>query len=458
MKQELPQGILPVICRDISFEGRGVCLDKSKNVIFVNDIFPGEEADIVVDYRRAGQLYGHIKKLTKPSSDRITPMCPSCYQCGGCCFQLYAYPAQLAFKQKEVQEQFRRLGHQEVQPLPTLGMDKPYFYRNKIQMPFGLSASGEVYSGFYKEGTHVIVPIEKCYIEDERGEAILSTIRKLMKTYGILPYDEMSGRGYLRHAIIKTSYYYKEIMVVLVTTALLFPHKDEFCAELLKECPEITTLVQNINKTTGSKILGDEVHVLSGSGYIKDDLNGLHFQLSAKSFYQTNPVMTEKLYQTAMDFAELKPTDVVFDAYSGIGTIGLIAAKSVKRVISVEILPEAVEDAKKNAELNGITNFDVYADDASSFIYKLVKDKTQVDVLFMDPPRKGSDERFLNAVKTLKPARVIYVSCNPVTLARDVDTLSDLYKVSKLQPVDLFPQTPHVETVCELSLRNDDKH
>jgi 23S rRNA (uracil1939-C5)-methyltransferase len=325
-------------------------------------------------------------------------------------------------------------------------------------MPFGLSANGDVYSGFYKEGTHVIVPIEKCYIEDERGEAILATIRKLMKAYGVLPYDEMSGRGYLRHAIIKTSYYYKEIMVVLVTTALLFPHKDEFCAELLKECPEITTLVQNINKTTGSKILGDEVHVLSGSGYIKDDLNGLHFQLSAKSFYQTNPVMTEKLYQTAMDFAELKPTDVVFDAYSGIGTIGLIAAKSVKRVISVEILPEAVEDAKKNAELNGITNFDVYADDAFSFIYKLVKDKTQVDVLFMDPPRKGSDERFLNALKTLKPARVIYVSCNPVTLARDVDILSDLYKVSKLQPVDLFPQTPHVETVCELSLRNADKH
>jgi 23S rRNA (uracil1939-C5)-methyltransferase len=341
----------------------------------------------------------------------------------------------------------------EVQPLPTLGMENPYHYRNKVQMPFGRSGDGKTYYGFYKEGSHVIVPISSCAIEDERTAPIIAAIASLMDKYGIAPYDEMAKSGYLRHAVVKTSYYYKEVMVILVTTLREFPHKKEFCADLLATCPTITTLVENINQTTGSKVLGDEVEVVSGTGYIKDDLCGLHFSLSAKSFFQTNPTMTEKLYATAMAAAKLTKDDVVFDAYSGIGTIGLIAAKDVAKVISVEILPEAVEDAKKNALANGISNFEVYADDASSFIYQLVKENTHINVLFMDPPRKGSDERFLKAVKTLKPERVIYVSCNPSSLARDVDFLGDTYKVSSLQPVDLFPQTCNVETVCALKLR-----
>jgi len=456
MKQILPQGLIHAKCLDLTFEGLGVCKDNG-NVIFVDGMFPGDEGDIEVIYRRAGQLYGELKKLTLPSPDRIDPLCKVCHACGGCSFQQYSYPAQLKFKQKTVQEQFRKLGHTEVQPLPTLGMEKPYYYRNKVQMPFTLGDKGNIYCGFYKENSHVIVPIQKCYIEDERCEPILDALKILMKIYQVLPYDEMSGTGVLRHAIIKTSYYYKQIMLVLVMTTSAFPNKEEFVRDLLGKCPEITTLVLNVNKSTGSKIMGDEIETLYGNGYIQDDLCGLHFQLSAKSFYQTNPVMTEKLYRTAMDFAELKPTDVVFDAYSGIGTIGLIAARSVAKVISVEIVPEAVEDAKRNATLNGIKNFEVYADDASSYIYKLLDSKTTVDVLFMDPPRKGSDERFLKAVKALHPNRVVYVSCNPSTLARDCEFLSDAYKVSKLQPVDLFPQTPHVETVCELSLRNSDK-
>jgi 23S rRNA (uracil1939-C5)-methyltransferase len=454
MKNPLPTGPIQTTCLDLSYEGRGVCKDNGQ-VIFVDGMFPGDEGEIEVAYHRAGQLYGELKKLTKPSPDRIDPLCKVCHACGGCCFQQYAYPAQLKFKQKQVEEQFAKLGHHEVQVLPTIGMEKPYFYRNKVQMPFSLGDKGNIYCGFYKENSHVIVPIEKCYIEDERCENILKALRALMKIYQVLPYEELTGNGVIRHAVIKTSHYYPEIMLVLVVITSAFPHKKEFLADLLAKCPEITTLVININKSSGSKILGDELETVYGSGYIKDDLCGLHFQLSAKSFYQTNPIMTENLYKTAMDFAELQPNDIVFDAYSGIGTIGLVAAKSVSKVISVEIVPEAVEDAKKNAVNNHIENFKVIADDASRFIYSLVNEGQHINVVFMDPPRKGSDEKFLKALKTLKPEKVIYVSCNPSTLARDVDFLSDTYKVSKIQAIDLFPQTYHVETVVRLTLRDD---
>src|SRR5574344_998612 len=457
MKQDLPQGPIQAKCLDLTYEGLGVCKEGG-NVIFVEGMFPGDEGEIKVAYRRAGQLYGELSKLTKPSADRIDPLCKVCHACGGCSFQQYRYEAQLKFKQKTVQEQFRKLGHSEVQPLPTLGMSKPYFYRNKVQMPFCLGDKGNMYCGFYKENTHVIVPIQKCFIEDERCEAILDALKILMKIYQVIPFDEVSGSGTLRHAVIKTSYYFKEIMVVLVMTTSDFPHREEFVKDLLGKCPEITTLVLNVNKSTGSKILGDEMETLYGPGYIQDELCGLHFRISAKSFYQTNPVMTEILYKTAMDFAELTPNDVVFDAYSGIGTIGLIAAKHVSKVISVEIVPEAVEDAKKNAAQNGITNFEVHAADASSYIYQLFAQQQKVDVLFMDPPRKGSDERFLKAVKTHRPSRLIYVPGNQSSFARDCEFLSDTYKISKLQPVDLFPQTPHVETVVRLTLRKADKH
>jgi 23S rRNA (uracil1939-C5)-methyltransferase len=444
-------------CVDLTYEGKGVC-KVEQGVVFVTGMFPLDEGDIEISYKRAGQLFGRLVKLTKPSVDRVPSLCPVCNACGGCDFQAYAYKAQLLFKQAKVKEQFHRIGHLDVEPLPTLGMEHPYFYRNKIQPLLGADERGNVYSGFYKEGSHVIVPIEKCYIEDERATKILVEIRKLMKSMRIPPYFEDDGYGVMRHILIKTSYYYKEIMVVLVTACDSFPGRNNFVHALLEVCPEITTIVQNINSRHTSIVLGGRNRVLFGKGYIQDKLCDVHFRISAKSFYQTNPVMTEILYKTAMDFAELAPTDVVFDAYSGIGTIGLIAAKKVKKVISVEIVEEAVNDAIHNARDNDITNFEAYADDATNFIYKMINAKEKIDVLFMDPPRKGSDERFLKAVKTLLPKKVIYVSCDPSSLARDVAYLSSKYEIGKIQPVDMFPQTYHVETVCELSLRNADKN
>jgi len=278
-----------------------------------------------------------------------------------------------------------------------------------------------------------------------------------MKSMRIEPFDEDSGEGVIRYALIKTSKYFHDVMLVLVTGVDSFPSRNNFVHALVEQCPEITTVVQNINSRHTNVILGDRTRILYGRGFIRDTLCGVNFRISAKSFYQTNPIMTEILYNTAMDFAELTPNDVVFDAYSGIGTIGMIAAKRCKKAISVEIVPEAVHDAISNARENNITNFVSYADDASDYITRMARVNDHIDVLFMDPPRKGSDQRFLDAVIKLKPSRIVYVSCDPSTLARDVAYLSKSYKVGKIQPVDLFPQTFHVETVVALTLRDWEK-
>lgn len=441
-----------LICKDLSFQGLGVCRTGDK-VVFVEGMLPGEEAEVEILYSRAGSLFGRMKKLIKMSPDRIVPKCPVASACGGCQFQNYAYKAQLLYKQRKVEEQFRKIGHLAIKALPTIGMEDPYYYRNKIQMPFGCDMRGHVYCGFYKANTHAIVPIEKCYIEDQRAEPILKEIRSLMESVRIFPYSEETGEGIIRYVLIRTSKHFPEVMVVLVTSVDGFSARDAFVHSLIEKCPSITTVVQNVNSNRTNVILGDRTTTLYGDGFIRDTLCGVNFRISAKSFYQTNPIMTEILYKTAMDFAKLQPTDVVFDAYSGIGTIGMIAAKQCQKAISVEIVPEAVRDAIDNAKENSIGNFVSYADDASNYITRLARKHEHIDVLFMDPPRKGSDPRFLNAVLSLRPSRIVYVSCDPTTLARDVSILSDRYSIGSVQPIDLFPQTFHVETVVALTLK-----
>lgn len=439
-------------CIDLTYEGLGV-LKQGKDVVFVEGMFPGDEGEVEIAYSRAGQLYGRVKKLTTLSPNRIDPRCKICHACGGCAFQQLSYPAQLEFKSKKVKEQFRKVGKMNVDVLPCLGMDDPYFYRNKIQMPFGKDARGHVYCGFYKAGTHIIVPVDKCYIEDERAVKILKAACKLMESMRIAPYEEDRRYGVLRHLLIRTSKHTGEVMVVLVTAVDSFPSRGNFVKALVKECPDISTVVQNINSRATNVILGEKEHILFGRGFIEDTLCGLRFQISSKSFFQTNPVMTEILYGKAMEAAKLQKTDIVFDAYSGIGTIGLIAAKDAGKVISVELVKAAVKDGIKNAERNHISNFEMYCDDASSFMVRMAEQKKKVDVLFMDPPRKGSDKRFLDSLLKLKPSRVIYVSCDCSTLARDVAYIQKSYKVESVQPVDMFPQTPHVETVASLVLK-----
>ncbi len=320
-------------------------------------------------------------------------------------------------------------------------------------MPVGKDRSGKIITGFYKANTHDIVPIEKCYIEDERSTPILATIRQLMKEMRVEPYDEDKRTGVIRHILIRTSYRKKQIMVVLVTNVNSFPGQRNFVNALTSKHPEITTVVQNINKRDTNVILGNYENILFGKGFIEDTLMGLNYQISSKSFYQINPVQTEKLYSAAIEAADIDKDDIVFDAYTGIGTIALLAAKHAKHVIGVEIVYQAIRDAIRNAKHNGVANVDFHAADVADYLDQMALENQKIDVLFMDPPRKGADERFLESVLKIKPKKIIYISCEPETLARDIRILAGHYKIVSVQPVDMFPQTHHVETVVALVLK-----
>ena len=449
IKQKTIHSPIKGTCIDISYEGKGV-VKTEDGIYFVPGMFPGEEGEIAFAYSRNGAKFGNVVKLDQVSLSRIQPRCKICSSCGGCCFQQYDYQAQLKHKTALVKEQFRKVAKMDIEPLPCIGMENPYFYRNKIQMPFGKDKKGNLYCGFYKESTHVIVPVDTCYIEDERAKKVLDAVKKLGKGFKIEPYHEDERFGLLRHVLIRCAKKKEQVMVVLVTSSDIFPSRNNFVKALVKECPFITTVVQNVNPRHTNVILGDFERVLYGPGFIEDVLCGITFRISAKSFYQVNPVMTEVLYSKAIEAAELTGNETVFDAYSGIGTIGMIASKACKNVISVEIIKEAVADARRNAKANGIDNVAFYCGDASAFMVQMAERKQAVDVVFLDPPRKGSDERCLGAICKLKPKKIVYVSCDPSTLARDVAYLSKFYQLCSVQPVDMFPHTQHVETVVGL--------
>ena len=368
-------------------------------------------------------------------------------KCGGCQFQGIPYKEQLKKKQKKEQSLLGAYG----KVCPIIGMENPYYYRNKVHAVFDRDRKGNIISGIYEEGTHRVVPVENCLIEDEKSQAIIWTIRGMLKSFKIRTYDEDTGYGLLRHVLIRRGFSTGEIMVVLVTGSPIFPSKNNFVKALRKAHPEITTVVLNVNDRQTSMVLGDREKPIFGPGFIKDRLCGCMFRISPKSFYQVNPVQTEILYQTAIDYAGLTGKETVIDAYCGIGTIGLIAAKKASKVIGVELNKDAVKDARINAKENKITNAAFYQGDAGRFMVEMAAKGEKADVVFMDPPRAGSAERFLSSVVKLSPKKVIYISCNPETLARDLKYLTKHhYKVEKIQPVDMFPFCDHVETVCLL--------
>lgn len=377
-----------------------------------------------------------------------TEKCKIAGKCGGCQFQGMPYKEQLKRKQKQEENLLGRF----VKVSPILGMEHPYYYRNKVHAVFDRDRKGNIISGTYREGTHQVVAVEDCLIEDEKSQKIIRTIRGMLRSFKIKTYDEDTGYGLLRHVLVRRGYTTGEIMVVLVLGSPILPSKNNFVKALRKEHPEITTVVLNVNDRKTSMVLGDREKAIYGPGFIRDQLCGCSFRISPKSFYQVNPVQTEALYQTAIQYADLCGKETVIDAYCGIGTIGLIASKYAKRVIGVELNPDAVKDAKINAKENKITNAEFYQGDAGQFMVKMAANKEKADVVFMDPPRAGSDERFLSSVVKLAPKKVVYVSCNPETLARDLKYLiKHKYAVEKIQPVDMFPFCDHVETVCLLS-------
>ena len=384
------------------------------------------------------------------NKDNIKENCPVYKKCGGCQLQNLSYPEQLKFKQNKVERLLKKFCKVE----PIIGMENPYHYRNKVQSAFYTNKSGKIISGVYQSGTHHVVGIDSCQTEDIIADKIIVAVRKLLPSFKMTTYNEDTGKGFLRHILVKRGFATNQIMLVLVTGTPVFPSKNNFVKAILKQFPEITTIVQNVNNYNTNLVLGDNQKVLYGKGYIEDILCGCRFRISPKSFYQINPVQTEVLYNTAMEYADLKGNETVLDTYCGIGTIGIVAAKrGAGRVIGVELNGDAVRDAIVNARANNLKNIRFYKGDAGEFMYETSDEDEKPDVVFMDPPRAGSDTKFLDSLIKMSPKTVVYVSCNPETLARDIDYLgknSD-YKVQKIQPVDMFPHTAHVETVCLLS-------
>ena len=380
------------------------------------------------------------------------------------------YARQLQFKQRRVEGLLKQFHSVE----PIIGMETPYHYRNKVSAAFALARNQQIISGVYQDSTHRIVPVDHCLIEDPKADEIICSIRRLMKSFKLLPYDEVTQKGFLRHVLIKRGFATNQIMVVLVTSTPVFPAKKRFTEALLKLHPEITTILMNLNDRYTSMVLGEQEKVLYGPGKIQDILCGCRFQISAKSFYQINPAQTEALYLKAMEYAGLTGSETIIDAYCGIGTISLAMACHAGRVIGAEIVPsavadahakrgakkvvgvelnrDAVKDAIENAKLNKLSNAWFCAGDAGEFMLEMSLEKEPADVVFMDPPRAGSDRTFLSSLIALSPQKVVYISCNPETQQRDLRYLTSKgpYRVTRIQPVDMFPHTNHVETVALL--------
>ncbi len=377
--------------------------------------------------------------------------CPHYKKCGGCQLQNLTYEEQLKHKQIKV---IKLLG-KFCRVKEIIGMENPTHYRCKVQAAYSKDKSG-IISGVYQSSTHKIVPIDSCMIEDIKADEIIVTIRKLLKSFKLKPFDENNMTGFLRHVLVRRGYYTGQIMVVLVTGTTVFPSSRSFINALLQRHPEITTIVQNINNKFTSLVLGEKSITLYGDGYIEDTIFDSVFRISPRSFYQVNPIMTTVLYGKAIEYMGLSGNETVIDTYCGTGTIGILTSKYAKKVIGVEINADAVRDAKFNAKRNNIDNIEFFTADASDFMVEMANAGEKADVVIMDPPRAGSNKRFMSSVVTLAPQKIVYVSCNPETLARDLTYfVKNGYRPRRIQPVDMFPHTDHVECVVLLVKHKD---
>lgn len=392
----------------------------------------------------------NTQKDMEKAVDKKKSRCPYFKKCGACQMIDTPYDKQLRQKHAHVAE----LLEPYTRVAAFVGMEEPEHYRCKVHAVFTHDKKGNPVSGIYREGTHDVVPIDSCLLEDQKADAIIASIRGMLKSFKIKTYDEDNGYGLLRHVLIRIGKKTGEIMVVLVTVSPIFPSKNNFVKALLKEHPEITTIVLNVNDKQTSMILGDKEKPMYGPGFIYDECCGMRFKISPKSFYQVNPIQQEVLYNKAIELADLKGTEVALDCYSGVGTIGIIASPHVKEVISVELNPDAVKDAKLNAKINNVENITFYENDATRFMQQMADSGDKVDLVFMDPPRAGSTPEFISSMIALNPEKVVYISCSPDSLARDLELITKGgYKVKKAVPVDMFPFTRSIETVVCLTKR-----
>ncbi|KXG42646.1 23S rRNA (uracil(1939)-C(5))-methyltransferase RlmD [Tepidibacillus decaturensis] len=420
--------------------------------LFVSGALPGEIAKVKITKTNKNYGFARLLQVIKPSPDRVKPTCSIYEQCGGCQLQHLSYKGQLDQKRKIVQDNLERIGKiEDVTIHPTLGMENPWNYRNKSQVPFAEREGGLV-AGFFAKGTHEVIDMKKCVIQQEANDRMVQDVRRIAEELGISAYNEVTHTGILRHVVSRVGANTGELMLILVTSRKDFPKKEQLVEKILEEIPELTSLVQNINEERTNVILGLKSITLWGRNVIYDTIGDIKFAISPRSFYQVNPEQTKVLYDKALEYAELTGEEIVIDAYCGIGTISLFVAQRAKHVYGVEIIPEAIKDAKRNAEINEIENVTFEVGAAEKVIPKWVEQGIKADVVVVDPPRKGCDEALLQTIIELKPKRMVYVSCNPSTLARDLRVLEDGgFKTVEVQPVDMFPQTSHVETVCLLT-------
>ncbi|MGZ9586524.1 23S rRNA (uracil(1939)-C(5))-methyltransferase RlmD [Paenibacillus marinisediminis] len=435
--------------------------------LFVHGALPGERVRALV--LKVKKQYGYAKVLERVESSphRMEPDCPVYQQCGGCQLQHLTYEEQLVWKRQHVVDVMERIGKFTIAAgdgqdagegtvvLPTLGMSEPWRYRNKAQVPIGMDErEGGLIGGFYARGSHRIIDMDACLIQHEVNDDAVQAVKEIARKHGIKPYVEETHSGVLRHVVVRVGFRTQEMMVVLVTNGERLDAADEIVAEIVERLPGVKSICQNVNTKRTNVIFGDVTRVLWGAETITDYIGDVKFAISARSFYQVNPVQTEVLYAKALEYAGLTGSETVIDAYCGIGTISLFLAQRARRVLGVEIVEEAIADARRNAELNGITNAEFAVGASEVVIPQWKAAGVTADVIVVDPPRKGCDQALLDTMLEMRPERIVYVSCNPSTLARDLRVLADGgYTVDKVQPVDMFPHTVHVEC-CSLLVWN----
>ncbi|MGG6831918.1 UNVERIFIED_CONTAM: 23S rRNA (uracil(1939)-C(5))-methyltransferase RlmD [Streptococcus canis] len=439
--------IIQVEISDLSHEGVGVAKHDGL-VFFVDNALPGEVIDMRVLKINKNRGFGKVEAYHRLSLARNRDVNLAYLRTGIADLGHLAYEDQLVFKQKQVQDSLYKIaGISDVAIESTLGMAEPLAYRNKAQVPVR-RVNGQLETGFFRKHSHELVPISDYYIQNKDIDCLINFVRDLLRRFDVKPYNEIEQTGLLRNIVVRRGHYSGEMMLVLVTTRPKVFRVDQVIEKIVEAFPEVVSIIQNINDKNTNAIFGKEFRTLYGRDTITDTMLGNRYEISAQSFYQVNTVMAEKLYQTAIDFSELSKDDVVIDAYSGIGTIGLSFAKTVKAVYGVEVIEAAVQDAQKNAALNGITNAHFVADTAENAMATWAKDGIKPDLILVDPPRKGLTESFIQASVAMAPNKITYVSCNPATMARDIKRYEELgYQLKKVQPVDLFPQTHHVESV-----------
>lgn len=438
---------------DQGFEGEGIA--KIDNfTIFIEGTIKGEKCKILIVKVTTSHAFGKLIEILENSKYRVETDCGTYKRCGGCNLRHIDYEETLNIKQNTVQNLVSKTLNNKINVNMTIGMGNPYNYRNKAQYPVGLDKNNEPVMGVYAKRTHEIIPMRNCMIQNPLSEQIANFVFHFFIQNNIPIYNEKNGKGLLRHIVIKVGIRTHEIMCILVLNGKELKKEKELVKLLIKEFPEVKTVVKNINVKNTNVILGNENEVIYGDGYIYDKLGDYTFKISPMSFYQINPVQTEVLYNTAIEMANLSKTETLFDLYCGIGTIGIFASPFVKKVYGIEIVKQAIEDAKENASINDIRNIEFFAGDVEKIFEDVLnKNNDKPDVIFVDPPRKGLDKHTIENILNVQPEKIIYISCNPASLVRDLKLLEEKYDVREIQPVDMFPFTSHVESVALLQLK-----